>query len=107
MVLGEVAYFDPGADFQSAFMVGNLAHHDFREGGFPFAVASYQGHFLAFFQREVEMGEYPFFAVAFADVLGSDHDFSAMRGRREAEGDRGVVGFVHFDALHLLQHLDS
>ena len=88
-------------------LVLDFIHDALHEGGFSFAVLSNECHLLAPFDDEVHIVEHDLLPIFLGEVFRLDGDGAGVGGRREFQVEAGVVLFVHFDSVNLLQLLDS
>ena len=106
LVLGEVADADVVADGELP-VEGNLAHDALDERRLALAVAPYEGHFLAPFEGEVDVGEDDVVAVGLAHVLADDGVAAAPLCGLELQAQLAAVLLVHLDRDDFLQPFDA
>ena len=102
LVLRVIADFYIMAQLAEAFVI-EVADNYFGQRGFAFAIAAYERHKIAFFNRQLQFVEHQFFAVALAQVLTFNHYPARRRCRGKQKVYSRRIGIVKLNAPHLFE----
>ena len=85
----------------------NLLHDTLHERRLTLTVLTYKSHLLTTVYGEIYIVEYDMVAIRLGYIFTNNRIVTATAAANELQPQRRVVFLVHFDALYLLQLLDT